>query len=104
MAIFVDVQYCIYADKVGGWGPKRLKICWRIIGMAPNVAVCCTKVPNKCIGQCSNITIIYHPVKYGIWAAFSVFKKSYRSGSEYSKRWTSMKEDRICEFLEIIIF
>ena len=60
--------------------------------MAPNVAVCCTKVPNKCIGQ------------YGIRAAFSVFKKSYRSGSEYSKRWTSMKEDRICEFLEIIIF
>ena len=19
---FADVQYCIYADKVGGWGPK----------------------------------------------------------------------------------
>ena len=27
MTIFADVQYCIYADKVGGWGPKRSKIC-----------------------------------------------------------------------------
>ena len=25
MAIFDDVQYCIYADKVGGWGPKKAK-------------------------------------------------------------------------------
>jgi hypothetical protein len=22
-----DVQYCVYADKVGGWGPKSPKIC-----------------------------------------------------------------------------
>ena len=27
MANFADVQYCIYAYKVGGWGPKRPKIC-----------------------------------------------------------------------------
>ena len=35
MAIFADVQYCIYADKVGEWGPKRPKICCRNIRMAP---------------------------------------------------------------------
>ena len=27
MALFADVQYCIYADKVGMWGPKMPKIC-----------------------------------------------------------------------------
>ena len=27
MASFADVQYCIYAGQVGGWGPKRSKIC-----------------------------------------------------------------------------
>ena len=37
MAIFTDVQYCIYADKVGGWGPNGTKICSRNIGMAPCV-------------------------------------------------------------------
>ena len=25
MAIFADVQYCIYADKVGGWGSIKAK-------------------------------------------------------------------------------
>ena len=25
MVNFANVQYCIYADKVGGWGPKRPK-------------------------------------------------------------------------------
>ena len=35
MASFDDIQYCIYADKVGGWGPKRPKICSRTIGMVP---------------------------------------------------------------------
>ena len=35
MAIFSDVQYCICADKVGRWGLKRPKICWRNIGMVP---------------------------------------------------------------------
>ena len=25
MAVFADVQYCIHADKVGGWGIKRPK-------------------------------------------------------------------------------
>ena len=29
MANFADVQYYIHADKVGGWGPKRPKICRR---------------------------------------------------------------------------
>ena len=29
MAIFAHVQYCICADKVGRWGLKRPKICWR---------------------------------------------------------------------------
>ena len=37
MASFADIQYCIYADKVGGWGPKRPKICSRNIGMVPSV-------------------------------------------------------------------
>ena len=27
MAIFADVQYCIHADEVCGWGPKRPRIC-----------------------------------------------------------------------------
>ena len=35
MAFFDDVQYCIYADIVGGWVKKSPKICWRNIGMAP---------------------------------------------------------------------
>ena len=35
MVSFADVQYCIYADKAGGWDPKRPKICWRNIGMVP---------------------------------------------------------------------
>jgi hypothetical protein len=29
MAIFADVQYCIYADKVDGWGPKKAKIMFK---------------------------------------------------------------------------
>ena len=33
MAIFADVQYCIYADIVGGWVKKNPKICRRNIGM-----------------------------------------------------------------------
>ena len=35
MASFADVQYIIYADKVGRWGRKRLRICWRNTGMVP---------------------------------------------------------------------
>ena len=31
MAIFADVQYCIYADIVGGWVRKSPKMCWRNI-------------------------------------------------------------------------
>ena len=37
MAIFADVQYCIYADRVGGWVRKSPKTCRRSIGMVPNV-------------------------------------------------------------------
>ena len=37
MALFADVQYCIYAYKVGGWGQKRPRICWRYIEMTPSV-------------------------------------------------------------------
>ena len=35
MDSFADVQYCIYANKVGGWGPKKTKICWRNTWMVP---------------------------------------------------------------------
>ena len=35
MSIFADVQYCIYANIVGG-SEKSPKICWRNIGMIPS--------------------------------------------------------------------
>ena len=73
MAILADVQYCIYADKVGDLGPKRSKYCGRIIGMAPNVAVCCTKVPNKCIGHAQILQQVHNLSPCQIWYSGCLF-------------------------------
>ena len=48
MAIFADVQYCIYADKVGGV-QKKPKICWHNIGMVPRERDC-----NTYFGRANN--------------------------------------------------
>ena len=37
MASFADVLYWFYLDKVDGVDIKRPKICWRNIGMVPNL-------------------------------------------------------------------
>ena len=49
MAIFADVQYCIYADIVGGCVKKSPKICWRDIGMVPKLIMIwiCRQVHKK---------------------------------------------------------
>ena len=51
MAIFADVQYCIYADIVGGWVRKSKKICWHNIGM---VQYQIDTVPNLARKWCFN--------------------------------------------------
>jgi hypothetical protein len=47
MAIFADLQYCIYADIVGGWVRKSPKVCWRKIDMIPNQARTYLQLPLR---------------------------------------------------------
>ena len=49
---------CIYADKVGWWGPKRPKINWRNIGMVPNANVGFLKFLHTCLCWLLNKRIV----------------------------------------------
>ena len=52
------VSTVIYADKKGGWGPKRPKICWRNIGMVPILPSLITYIQSSLY-----LEILGHPEK-----------------------------------------